>query len=245
MEICVDNVESVLNAVSGGAHRLELCSALSEGGLTPSVGFFKIVKSLVSVPIFVMLRPRGGNDFQLSEIELKIILEDLQLLKNAGADGFVFGALTAKGLIDTAACASVISAAHPLPVTFHRAFDVATGDPMVMVNEIADLGFKRLLTSGRSSNAFDGALLIKHLIEEMDNKLIIIPGAGISIDNLKQILDLTLCREIHGSAKSLKNKTNNPTINLGQNLAPRIYVTDSNIVREFLKIFEDYLKQTF
>lgn len=240
MEICVDNFESALNAVAGGAHRLELCSALSEGGLTPSLGLLKVLKANTSIPIFVMLRLRGGNDFQISELEVEVILHDLSLFKNAGADGFVFGALTSDGDIDIAACASVILAAQPLPVTFHRAFDVATVNPISMARKIADLGFKRLLTSGRSAVAADGKFLIKTLIEAMKNRLIIIPGAGINVENLKDILVTTEAQEFHGSAKLSKQHINKE---LGLYEREKLTcVTDSKIVRELLYIYKNHIE---
>lgn len=242
MEICVDNVESAMNAVSGGAHRLELCSALSEGGLTPSLGLFKTLKTVISIPIFVMLRPRCGCDFQLSDLEVKVILQDLTLFKEAGADGFVFGALTSDGDIDMATCSSVISAACPLPVTFHRAFDVATLNPIEMAEKIADLGFKRLLTSGRSSVAVDGKLLIKNLVEKMKDRLIVMPGAGIQVENLKDILVTTCAHEFHGSAKILKQYSNKNNVQLDSNdKAALVYVTDCDIVKKLLHIYENHL----
>lgn len=233
MEICVDSIESALNAVSGGANRLELCSALSEGGLTPTLGLLKVVKTTTSVPIFVMLRPRVGFDFHFSDLEMKIILEDLKFFKDAGADGFVFGALTTDGDVDIDACMSVIKAAHPLPVTFHRAFDVAFANPIDMAKKIADLGFKRLLTSGRCSQASNGKRLIKSLIEIMKDRLIIMPGAGINVGNLNDILANTLAHEFHGSAKSLKQS----------NLNFEVYVTNANTVKELHNIYQNYLKK--
>lgn len=243
MEICVDSVESAINAVNGGAHRLELCSALSEGGLTPSLGILKTLKTMVSIPIFVMLRPRCGYDFQFSDLEIKVILEDCTLFKNAGADGFIFGALTSTGDIDIDACASVILTAQPLPVTFHRAFDVATQDPITMAQKIADLGFKRLLTSGRSPVAVDGQCLIKVLIETMKDRLIIMPGAGIQVENLKDILVTTLAHEFHGSAKEVKqypNKNNKKLHSIFKE-AP-IYVTDCDTVQKLLNIYKNHFK---
>jgi len=244
MEICIDSMESAINAVAGGAHRLELCSALSEGGLTPSLGLFKILKSTVKVPIFVMLRPRGGYDFHFSDLEMKVILQDLALFKNSGADGFVFGALTSYGEIDINACVSVILAARPLPVTFHRAFDIAKTNPIDMAYKIADLGFKRLLTSGRSPVAIEGKFLIKTLVETMKNCLIVIPGAGIQVDNLKDILVTTLAREFHSSAKVLKQCKLKYNVHLdSNNKADLVYVTNSDIARELLYIYKCYIKQ--
>lgn len=233
MEICVDNIESALNAVSEGAHRLELCSSLVEGGLTPSLGLFKVLKKIVTIPIFVMLRPRSGLDYQYSDLEIKAILKDLNLFKDAYADGFVFGALTSSGDIDIQTCKSVISAAHPFPVTFHRAFDVAMEDPIIMAKKIADLGFKRLLTSGRSTSAVEGKLLIKALVETMKGRLTIIPGGGIKIENLKDILLTTKAQEFHASAKVLKRVINYTDIDSTE----LVYVTSCDIVKELLYIY--------
>lgn len=239
MEICVDNIESAMNAVCGGAHRLELCSALSEGGLSPSLGLLKTLKTMISIPIFVMLRPRCGYDFQYSDLEIKVILQDLTLFKEAGADGFVFGALTVNGDIDEATCASVILEARPLPVTFHRAFDVATVDPINMARKIADLGFERLLTSGRSSVAVDGKFLIKDLVLKMKDRLIIMPGSGINVENLKDILVTTSALEFHGSAKVLKRYKNTNNIKLDSNdKAALVYVTDCDTVKKLIHIYK-------
>lgn len=243
MEICVDSIESAMNAVSGGAHRLELCSALSEGGLTPSLGLLKTLKTMISIPIFVMLRPRCGYDFHYSDLEIKVILQDLTLFKNAGADGFVFGALTGNGDIDEATCSIVISAACPLPVTFHRAFDVATVNPMEMAEKIADLGFKRLLTSGRSSVVVDGKFLIKNLVEKMKDRLIIIPGAGIQVGNLKDILVTTSACEFHGSAKVLKQYTDKINVMDSNDKAAQVYITDCATVKKLLHIYKNYLTE--
>lgn len=244
MEVCVDNIESALNAVSGGAHRLELCSALNEGGLTPSLGLFKTLKTIISIPIFVMLRPRSGEDFQFSDLEVKVILQDLILFKDIGANGFVYGALNIHGDIDVDSCSSVILAANPLPVTFHRAFDVAIANPITMANKIANLGFKNLLTSGRCCKAIDGKLLIKTLIETMKTRLIIIPGAGIDVGNLEDILVTTSAQEFHGSARVLKPYSNTHNMKLSfKDEAASIYVTDCNTVKELLHIYTKYRQQ--
>lgn len=236
MEICVDSIESALNAVSGGAHRIQLCSTLSEGGLTPSLDLFKVLRNIVSIPIFVMLRLRSGVDYQYSDTEVKDILNDLTIFKDAKADGFVFGALTSNGDIDIVTCTSVILAARPLPVTFHRAFDVATVDPISMANKIADLGFTRLLTSGRCSSAIEGKLLIKSLVEALNSRLIIMPCVGITADNLKDILVTTLAKEFQASAKMLKLYINKQANEL-------VYVTNCDLVKALLYVYLCNCKQ--
>lgn len=192
-----------------------------------------------------MLRPRNGYDFQFSDFEIKVILQDLTLFKDSGADGFVFGALTITGDIDISACASVVLAANPLPVTFHRAFDVATMDPIKMAQQIFDLGFKRLLTSGRCSKAIAGVSLIKDLVEIMKDRLIIIPGSGINIENLKDILVTTLAHEFHGSEKVLKQiNVNSKCVGFDSNdNTALVCVTQSDVVQKLLNIFKNHTEQ--
>jgi len=147
MEICVENLSSAVAAAEGGAVRLELCSALIEGGLTPSVGLLTVVKEAVQIPVFCMLRPRPGN-FTYSPDEIKAMQIDVKMLLDAGADGIVFGALTVDGCIDVEACLKIINVLPAgTPMTFHRAFDW-THDPGAALEEIIKLGFQRVLTSG-------------------------------------------------------------------------------------------------
>lgn len=209
LEICVDNLQSVYNAVQGGARRLELCSALSEGGLTPTPGLLKLVKKIHctdKVSVHAMLRVRQGN-FVYSPEEVEIMLEDLEHLKNAGVDGFVFGALTEVNTVDQEICKRIINAAKPLPVTFHRAFDDTVGDPLEILEIIINLGFERLLTSGRQNTALDGVELISELVSESRNRIIVMPGSGINPDNISLIRNCTRAKEFHASAKkSIKSK---------------------------------------
>ena len=151
MEVCVDNVDSLINAVQGGASRIELCSALSEGGLTPSFGFLKLAKSLTTIPIHVLIRSRTG-DFNYDENDLKIMAEDSKVLVEAGADGIVFGCLDKQANIDVNGCKLILDAVknNPINLTFHRAFDVVQ-DPIKTANVIKELGFTRILTSGQVS----------------------------------------------------------------------------------------------
>uniref|UniRef100_A0A2C9JV60 Copper homeostasis protein cutC homolog n=1 Tax=Biomphalaria glabrata TaxID=6526 RepID=A0A2C9JV60_BIOGL len=119
MEVCVDSVQSAINAQAGGASRVELCSNLMEGGTTPSIGLLRVIKSQITIPVFVMIRSRGG-DFCYNDLEMEVMKEDLLALKRAGADGFVFGVLTQDGEVNAAACQSLLDIARPCPVTFHR-----------------------------------------------------------------------------------------------------------------------------
>ncbi|CAB3375756.1 Hypothetical predicted protein [Cloeon dipterum] len=190
MEVCVESVASAVAAAQGGAARLELCSALSEGGLTPSVGLLKVVKELVSIPVFVMLRPRAGN-FTYTPEEVRSIQIDADALMQAGADGVVFGALTTDGAVDEEACSKVISVLPAgTPITFHRAFDWAK-EPLVALEDVIKLKFHRILTSGQAATAKEGVDCLQKLINQAEGRIIIMPGCGIDSQNLQFILEKT------------------------------------------------------
>lgn len=206
-EVCVDNIFSVRNAFSGGADRIELCSALSEGGLTPTIGFLQSARKATrpDFPIFVMIRPRGG-DFVYDSAEVDIMEEDIRTFKRiGGADGFVFGLLTRDKKIDIGNCKRLLEAAKPLPVTFHRAFD-----ELDLVDEgldtIIELGFTRLLTSGGAATAEEGIEVISRLVERSNDRLIIMPGSGLMPANLRVILTTSRAREFHGSTKGVRSE---------------------------------------
>uniref|UniRef100_A0A672G9W2 Copper homeostasis protein cutC homolog n=1 Tax=Salarias fasciatus TaxID=181472 RepID=A0A672G9W2_SALFA len=186
-----------------GAGRLELCSSLLEGGLTPSLGLLHIVKLYVKIPIYVMIRPRGG-DFLYSDLEVEVMRKDIELMKNQGADGFVLGALTEDGRVDTELCMDLLATARPLPVTFHRAFDMVH-DPAVALEALVTLGFERVLTSGCDSSALEGLPLIKRLIDQAKGRITIMPGGGITERNLQRILEGSGAQEFHCSARSSKD----------------------------------------
>lgn len=194
LEICVDSIESAVVAAKSGATRLELCSALSEGGLTPSVGLFRAIMRLVSIPIFVLIRPRRG-DFCYSDDEIQAMCDDISILKKEGAVGFVLGALTVNGSIDKPAMKRLISAArsdsgleHPknVSLTFHRAIDMVP-DPLSCVADIIELGMDRILSSGGKSTAYEGALVLKAMVKKAGDSCIIMAGAGITADNIAYI----------------------------------------------------------
>lgn len=185
--------------------------------------------------IFAMLRPRRG-DFCINTAEIKILTQDINDLKQAGANGFVFGSLTEDGQIDELTCSLIIDQADDLPVTFHRAFDVTNEeDCLKNCSKIIDLGFKRLLTSGFRSTAEEGLKCIKMLNENFGDKITIIPGAGITEGNIRKIADETKCREIHASARRPKNQIKSP-ISMGggaSDMEPQM-VTNYEVVRKML-----------
>ncbi|NWY95172.1 CUTC protein, partial [Loxia curvirostra] len=230
MEVCVDSVESAVNAERGGAGRIELCAGLVEGGTTPSMGLLQVVKQCVRVPVFVMIRPRGG-DFLYSDREVEVMKADIRLAKLHGADGLVFGALTEDGRIDTELCTALLAVCRPLPVTFHRAFDMVH-DPLVALETLISLGFERVLTSGCDSSALEGLSLIKRLAEQVMSSARCVtlslfpPGGGITERNLQRILEGSTASEFHCSARSARDsgmKFRNPNVAMGASFSAPEY----------------------
>ncbi|XP_046910997.2 copper homeostasis protein cutC homolog [Dermatophagoides farinae] len=240
IEICVDNFESIEQAVKGGARRIELCSSLKEGGLTPSFGFFKYIKQSITkeLIVFPMIRPRGG-DFHYSPEELKIMANDIECLKNNGADGFVFGCLRSDGTVDIDANRFLLDKAKPLPCTFHRAFDM-TVNMEQSLEDVIGLGFKRILTSGQASTAEKGLEVIQKLVKLANGRIIIMPGSGINPNNLATILKTTNVQEYHCSASIVchsKMIYRNKSISMGKANDSEFEwkICDSNIVKQLIQ----------
>ncbi|XP_011704747.1 PREDICTED: copper homeostasis protein cutC homolog [Wasmannia auropunctata] len=235
MEICIDSLESARNAVEGGASRLEVCSALSEGGLTPSPGLIQQIRNFTTIPLYAMIRIRCG-DFVYSPEEIDAMLHDLKILKDHRVNGFVFGALTPDCEIDTVSCEKIVSVACPLPVTFSRAFDLTT-DPVKSMELLSDLGFERILTSGQRNTALEGLELIKTLVQKAQ-KIVIMPGAGITKDNLRKIM-VSGAKEFHASAKKKKMVVYGANrVRMGINEDDFINVTDKELVKELVEIIK-------
>ncbi|MGP1392897.1 MAG: copper homeostasis protein CutC [Candidatus Cryptobacteroides sp.] len=201
LEICASSLQSVQAAVDGGAQRVELCSALDEGGVTPSLGFIREARKNKTLKIHVLIRPRRG-DFLYNESEIACMEQDIVMAKSCGADGIVIGALTADGLIDKEVCKRLINAAGNMNITFHRAFDLCQ-NPYKALDDIIRLGFNRILTSGQAPTAIDGIPLIKELINRSGNTLTILPGGGVSPDNARYLLEETGATELHASARAV------------------------------------------
>ncbi|MEE6486315.1 hypothetical protein FKM82_014573 [Ascaphus truei] len=224
MEVCVDSVESAVNAERGGAGRIELCANLLEGGTTPTIGVLQVVKQYVQIPVYVMIRPRGG-DFLYSDREVEVMKADIRLAKIHGADGLVFGALTEDGRIDTELCMELLAVSRPLAVTFHRAFDMVY-DPAVAMETLISLGFERVLTSGCDSSALEGLPLIKRLVEQAKGRIIVMPGGGITERNLQRILEGAGVQEFHCSARSTRDSGmnyRNNSVSMGATLSTSEY----------------------
>ncbi|XP_057307575.1 copper homeostasis protein cutC homolog isoform X1 [Hydractinia symbiolongicarpus] len=200
MEICIDSVESAINAENAGASRVELCSNLMEGGTTPSLGVFQIVKKKTSIPVFVMIRPRGG-DFLYSDTEFEVMKTNVKIFKQHNADGFVFGILTKDGEIDLTRNKELIDLCKPKPVTFHRAFDVVC-DGDKALEDVISLGFTRILTSGMESTCLEGLPNLTHYVKKANGRITIVPGGGINERNVERILSGSGAKEFHCSARS-------------------------------------------
>ena len=199
LEICVDGVASAHAADAGGADRVELCANLPEGGTTPSAGMIRAVRSAFPGRLMVLIRPRG-YDFLYSQEELEVMLHDIGVTRQLGADGVVIGCLTAEGRVDGERCQHLIAAAGSLDITFHRAFDMAR-DRSEAMEDIFALGVKRILTSGGQSGVPEGAAVIAGLVQQSSGRVSIMPGGGVTEENLGEIVQATGVREIHLSAR--------------------------------------------
>lgn len=197
-EICLGDAQSVLAAQKGGADRVELCSNLFEGGLTPTLGTFKTARKIADkIKINVMIRPRGG-DFCYSDTEFAVMKEDLHIFKEEGADGLVFGILSPDGTIDEERTGELIQLAGKTPVTFHRAFDM-TRDGKASLETLIKLGATRVLTSGLEPTVPEGAKLLKELVQQAGDRIIVMPGCGLNERNIKELSAYIGAKEYHMS----------------------------------------------
>jgi copper homeostasis protein len=201
LEICVDSIESAITAEIAGADRVELCSSLSEGGTTPGYGLITSVRNNLTIGLHVLIRPRG-SDFLYSDLEYDIMRRDIEMCGESGVNGVVLGILNAKGRIDVDRTAKLIQLAHPMTVTFHRAFDMCH-DPVKSLDDIIASGASRLLTSGQRNSAIDGAELIGRLVEKSGSRLIVMAGGGITDSNIEQIVRQTKAREYHLTGRKI------------------------------------------
>jgi copper homeostasis protein len=224
-EICVDSIEGVKAALAANATRVELCSALLEGGLTPSFGMTKRAKAVAGpVGVHVMIRPRGG-DFLYSDDEFAAMKDDIVALSKTGVDGFVFGLLTDDGMVDIRRVAELTALCRPATVTFHRAFDMAR-DPFASLEALIDLGVDRLLTSGQAPAVLEGAPLIRDLIDRAAGRIVIMPGGDIRARNVARIIQETGVDEIHFAAfesQPSPMRHRNPDVFMGGTLRPPEY----------------------
>lgn len=204
IEVCIDNLESLHHAIAGGATRIELCSSLALGGLTPSFGMMKMAVQLSSIPIYAMIRPRQG-DFLYNSDDIDSMIEDIHAAATAGVDGIVFGVLKADASIDMRLAQRIMTVAAEcqLGVTFHRAIDQCV-DYSQAIEDIASLGCERILTSGLASTAAEGIDVLKKMVIQADGRFDVMAGAGVTADNALLITQQTGIKSLHLSGKSIR-----------------------------------------
>jgi copper homeostasis protein len=207
LEICATNIQSAMIAEQAGAHRIELCTGLEVGGLTPSYGLIRAACHHLSIPVNVLIRPREGN-FTYQAEEIEIMLDDIQFCKEIGAHGVVVGALNGEGSLDTPLLMEMMRVAGPMEVCCHRAFDYAK-DPTEALEILIRLGMKRVLSSGQAATAEAGVMLLKEMVQQAAGRIGIMPGAGITLANIGFIANATGAREFHCTGKA-KVQQNSP-----------------------------------
>lgn len=199
IEIATTDFTTTKNAVEGGADRIELCAALTEGGTTASFGTIKKCRELFSVQLFPIIRTRSG-DFLYTDEEFAIMMDEVKLCKELGCDGVVIGLLNKDGSIDHKRTSKLIELAYPLEVTFHRAFDRCK-DPFEAMEQLIEIGCQRILTSGQQPIAPEGIDLIVQLVKAADERIIIMPGSGVRKENIKELAEKTGAKEFHSSLR--------------------------------------------
>ncbi|MDR0814790.1 MAG: copper homeostasis protein CutC [Bacteroidales bacterium] len=199
IEVCVDSIQSALTAQSSGAGRVELCSGLTEGGVTPSSALIRLARKKLSIRLHVIIRPRGG-DFLYDDDEFEIMKQDVVLCGETGCDGVVTGILRVDGSVDTERCGQLVQIArrYAMSVTFHRAFD-RSNDLFRALEDVIAIGCNRILTSGGCNTVGEGAGVIRQLIEKAAGRIIIMPGSGITSDNAEELIKKTGLKELHGT----------------------------------------------
>lgn len=203
LEIIGFNIESCIAAQKAGAGRIELCAGPGEGGVTPSYAFIKAAREKLHIDLYVMIRPREG-DFLFSDDEFDMMKTDVAICKELGCDGIVTGILTSDGKVDKERCKQLIDLAYPLEAAFHRAFDRVV-DPFEALEDIIGLGFERILTSGLKPKAIDAIETLAALVKQSEDRIIIMPGSGITSANIIEVAEKTGAKELHSSASIFKD----------------------------------------
>ena len=235
LEISVEGVDGLLAAQENGADRVELCASVLEGGITPSIGMVREALRRARVPVFVIVRPRGG-DFLYSEGEFAAMCEDVLALKELGVPGVVSGCLTAEGEVDAERTAELLRLARPMSFTFHRAFDMVR-DPVQALEVLAGLGVDRVLTSGQRLNAMEGLANLKQFAALAAGRILVMPCGGLRAANIGHIVRETGLCELHFGAHTAEPSGmtyRNPQVAMGGTPQEHEYVksvTDATTVR--------------
>lgn len=232
LEIIAFNIASCKIIEAAAAHRIELCANPSEGGTTPSYGFIKAARSAVNIPVFPIIRPRGG-DFFYSADEINIMKADIAVCKNLGCDGVVLGSLNPDGTVDKKRIAQLVQIAYPMSVTFHRAFD-RVNDMTTALEDVIECGCERILTSGLQPVAEEGLQNLAALVKQADGRIIIMPGSGLRSGNIKQIAEATGAVEFHSSAR-MSTKTKMEYKNASMNDTDENIMVNTDEVRLMLQ----------
>jgi copper homeostasis protein len=239
LEACVDSVEAAIAAQQGGANRVELCADLLEGGCTPSAGTVQLARKRLDIRMNVIIRPRGG-DFCYSDAEFEVMKLDVELAKKVGADGVVIGILNEDGSVDVERTRTLKELAHPMSVTFHRAFDMSR-DPFEAMESLIGLGVDRILTSGQEASVLEGLDLITDLVQRARDRIIIMPGGSITERNIGKIVAQSGVKEVHVAAPVSfegRMKYRNTRCFMGGELRPpefMLSVTDPDRIRAFVR----------
>jgi len=236
MEVCANGVASALAAQEGGAIRVELCDNLHDGGTTPSYAQIKLAKELLTISVYPIIRPRGG-DFLYSDLEYNLMKADIEICKSLNCEGIVMGILKADGNVDQERCAALVELAKPMKVTFHRAFDNCINQEKAL-EVIIEMGCERILSSGGKITAAEGAEKLAALIKQAAGRISIMPGAGIRENNVAEIISTTGAIEFHSTAKSVVKSSmqyKNQEVSMGAVTDDDFYeLTDAEIVKSLI-----------
>lgn len=236
VEICVDSVQSAVAAQAGGAQRVELCDNLMEGGTTPSFGSIEVARKLLDIKLHIIIRPRGG-DFLYSDTEYEIMKRDIEAAKGLGVDGVVIGLLDREGNIDVTRTAELVERSRPMTVTFHRAFDVCV-DPFKAIDQLAEIGVDRILTSGQEVTAVEGLDMLAECVKYAAGRISIMACGNLNERNIAKVIGTTGVSEVHFTAfgeVASEMRHRNERVFMGGTLRPPEYsrsVTDAETVRK-------------
>jgi copper homeostasis protein len=239
VEVCVDSVESAVEAQNGGAARVELCDNLMDGGTTPSAGAIETARKLLDIKLHVIIRPRGG-DFLYSDVEFEVIKRDIDTAKTLGVDGVVIGLLDENGDVDVNRTGELVAMAQPLSVTFHRAFDVSR-DAFQSLDDLISLAVDRVLTSGHEATAVEGTELISQLVQRAGDRIVVMACGNLNERNIAKVIAATNVQEVHITGfreVASQMKYRNERVFMGGTLRPPEYtrsVIQAEAIRETIR----------